>query len=283
MIVYGHRGAKGEAPENTLASFRHAYRHGVRHFELDLVLSGDGVPIVIHDLTLERTTGKTGKVSEHTAVELAAMDARRNTVVWPRPAGVPTLADVIAECPDFEHFQLEVKTDSRSRLNILCNRLTELIQQNGLKDRVAVTSSDSWFLLETKRRDRTIKTGFVAERRFPNPVKQAVRLKCDYLCASWRICSQAMVEAAHKRDLHVSTWTVNRIHDMLELEEKGVDSIITDFPTSTRMYFDNRDSGKTLRLPNRAETGRNRQPSTDTDDPGHQHSFAVTAESKDPV
>lgn len=282
MIVYGHRGAKGEAPENTLAGFRHAYRQGVRHFELDLVLSKDGIPIVIHDLTLERTTSNSGKVSSHTAVELAEMDARMNTVVWPRPTGIPSLADVIAECPDFEHLQLEVKTDSRSRLNILCNRLTEMIQQNSLKDRVVVTSSDTWFLLETKRRDRNVKTGLVAERRFPNPAKQAARLKCDYLCANWRICSQAMIDEAHKRNLQVSTWTVNRIHDMLELEKKGVDSIITDFPTSTRMYFDNRDAGKTLRLPSRAESGRNRQPSG-ADGGGQQPSLCETAGSKDPV
>jgi glycerophosphoryl diester phosphodiesterase len=49
-----------------------------------------------------------------------------------------------------------------------------------------------------------------------------------------------MVETAHRRNMHVSTWTVNRIHDMLLLEEMGVDSIITEYPTSTRMFFDNR-------------------------------------------
>ncbi|MDX1633378.1 MAG: glycerophosphodiester phosphodiesterase [Marinobacter sp.] len=253
MIVYGHRGAKGEAPENTLASFRHAYRHGIRHFELDLLLSKDGVPVIIHDQTLERTTGHSGKVADLTAAELAKLDARRNTSPWPKPTGVPSLVDFLEAFPDLEHVQLEVKTDSRHRLNILCNRLTELVQRNKLVNRVAITSSDTWFLQETKRRDRTIRTGLVADRRFPNPLKQALRLKCDYLCLNWRICSTAMVEAAHQRDLHVSTWTVNRIHDMLELEKRGVDSIITDFPTSTHIYFQNRDSTLQLRLPERGK------------------------------
>ena len=59
-----------------------------------------------------------------------------------------------------------------------------------------------------------------------------------------------MVELAHRRGMHVSTWTVNRIHDMLQMEELGVDSIITDFPTSSRMFFDNR-ARALLSLPSR--------------------------------
>jgi glycerophosphoryl diester phosphodiesterase len=80
----------------------------------------------------------------------------------------------------------------------------------------------------------------VAERKFPKPLNLATRLGCEYFCANWKILSVDMVAQAHKRDMHVSTWTVNRIHDMLKLEEMGVDSIITDYPTSTRMFFDNR-------------------------------------------
>ncbi len=240
MIIYGHRGAKGEAPENTLAGFDHAYRHGIRHFEFDLVLASDGVPVIIHDLTVDRTTGHSGNVASFTAGELAVMDARRNTPPWSKATGVPTLEEVLAIIPDFEHLQLEVKSDNRHRLNILCNRLTEIIQRRDLFQRVAITSSDTWFLQETRRRNRKIRIGLVAERRFPRPNSTAARLECDYLCLNWKLCTRELVEEAHRRDMHVSTWTVNRIHDMLMLEELGVDSIITDFPTSTRMYFDNR-------------------------------------------
>ncbi|SFR49404.1 glycerophosphoryl diester phosphodiesterase [Marinobacter daqiaonensis] len=242
MIIYGHRGARGEAPENTLAGFEMAYRHGIRHFELDVLLSADGVPVVIHDLTVERTTGREGKVASLTATDLGRLDARHNTTPWPRPVGVPSLEDVLRACPEVSHYQFEVKSDARGRLNILCNRLTELIQRHRMFESVAVTSSDTWFLQEIKRRNRKIRTGFVAGRRFPRPVTTARRLDCSYLIPSWRICSAEMVQQAHRHDMHVSVWTVNRIHDMLEMEKIGVDSIITDFPTSTRIYFDNRTS-----------------------------------------
>lgn len=240
MIVYGHRGAKGEAPENTMAGFTHAYRHGIRHFEFDLVLSKDGKPVIIHDLTVDRTTGQKGAVANYTTDELAAMDARRNGTPWPRKVGVPSLEDLLDEFPDLEHLQLEVKKDSRQRLNILCNRLTEIIQRRNLFQQVAVTSSDTWFLQQMHRRDTHIRLGLVTEKKFPRPVNLAARLHCDYLCINWKICSKAIVEDAHRRGMHVSAWTVNRIHDMLELEQQGVNSIISDFPTSTRMFFDNR-------------------------------------------
>ncbi|MBE02920.1 glycerophosphodiester phosphodiesterase [Marinobacter lutaoensis] len=240
MIVYGHRGAKGEAPENTLPGFIHAYRHGIRHFELDLVLSKEGVPVLVHDLTVDRTTSSKGGVRKFTTEELADMDARRNTSSWPTKTGIPTLESLLDLFSDLEHLQLEVKKDNRQRLNILCNRLTEIIQRRHLYRQAAVTSADPWFLKEIRRRDRNIRIGLVAERRFPNPLNTAIRLGCEYFCVNWKIVSPEMVETAHRRNMHVSTWTVNRIHDMLQLEAMGVDSIITDYPTSSRMFFDNR-------------------------------------------
>ncbi|GAA3556114.1 glycerophosphodiester phosphodiesterase [Marinobacter xestospongiae] len=240
MIIYGHRGARGEAPENTLAGFEHAYRHGIRRFEFDLLLSSDGQPVVIHDLTVDCTTSDTGKVADYTAAELGRMDARHGTAAWASPTPIPTLDQVLAAIPDFEHLQLEVKSDKRHRLNVLCNRLTELIQRHDLFERVVVTSADTWFLQEIRRRNRRIAIGAVVERRFPNPVQVASRLNCDYLILNWKLCSAKLVEEAHRRELQVSVWTVNRIHDMLTLEQHGVDSIITDYPTSTKIYFDNR-------------------------------------------
>ncbi len=252
MIVYGHRGARGEAPENTLPGFAHAYRHGIRHFELDLVLSKDGKPVIVHDLTVNRTTSHKGNVADYTAAQLADMDARSNTSAWHHKTGIPTLEDLLEQHGDIEHLQLEVKKDSRHRLNILCNRLTEIIQRRRLYQAVAVTSSDTWFLKEMRRRNKGIPVGLVAERKFPQPLGMASRLGCDFLCINWKLCTPGMVEQAHRKGMHVSAWTVNRIHDMLKLEEMGVNSIITDYPTSTRIFFDNR-ADSLFRLPGATE------------------------------
>ncbi|MCG8610490.1 MAG: glycerophosphodiester phosphodiesterase [Pseudomonadales bacterium] len=240
MIIYGHRGAMGEAPENTLSGFELAYRHGIRHFELDIRLSADGELIVIHDPTLERTTGRKGKPSDYTAAELAEIDARKNVKPWSEFQGIPRLTDILEAVPETVHFQFEVKTDYKDRLNILCNRLVELIQRRQFHGRCAITSSNTWVLREVKRRDDTIATGFVAENRFPNPVDTAIKHGCSYLCINWPLVNRALVVNAQAKSLHVSCWTVNRIHDILELEKAGVDSVITNFPNSTLTYFDNR-------------------------------------------
>lgn len=240
MLIYGHRGAKGEAPENTLAGFEHAHRHGIRHFELDIQLSKDGIPVVVHDLTVDRTTTAAGRIAEFTAEQLGQLDARENTPSWPKPVGIPTLDAVFRTCPGFAHMQLEVKKDTRPRLNSLCNRLVEMIQRHRWHGRLTITSSEVWFLQAVRRRDRSISIGLVSDRRFPHPVKSAVGLGCSHLCLKWTLCSLKLVELAHRSNLHLSVWTVNRIHDMLSLERQGVDSIITDYPTSTLIFYDRR-------------------------------------------
>lgn len=239
MKIYGHRGAKGEAPENTLEGFLHAYKQGIRRFELDVHLTKDGQLVVIHDQTLERTTGVTTKVKDATFSEIAALDARQNTAAWSTHCHIPTLDQVVDSCPEVKHWQFEVKTASKGRLNVLCNRLVEFIQSQKLQDICAVTSSNTWFLKEIRRRDQSIKTGFVAEYRFPKPLSTAKGLGCEYLCLNYRLCSESLVEATHKHGIHLSCWTVNSIHEILQLKQKGVDSIITDFPTSALIYFEN--------------------------------------------
>lgn len=108
--IVAHRGASHEAPENTLAAFRRAWQLGVECVELDVRLSRDGVPVVIHDEDTERTTGQAGKVAEQTHAELAALDAGR----WKAPAfageRIPTLAAALASVPDGRTLFVELKT-----------------------------------------------------------------------------------------------------------------------------------------------------------------------------
>ena len=90
-LIYGHRGAKGEAPENTLNSFRQCLSHGVNRCELDLHLSADNELMVIHDSTLKRTTGRRGKVVEHPAADLVTYDARKGGPGHVQTCPIPNL------------------------------------------------------------------------------------------------------------------------------------------------------------------------------------------------
>ena len=139
-VIYGHRGAKGEAPENTLASFQQCLTHGVTRCELDLYLSRDGELMVIHDPTLKRTTGRRGKVSQHNAADLITYDARQGGPGWLQPCPIPRLEELFQNCA-FEHWQLEVKSASKVKAANTVLAIRELAQRYGLLDKVTITSS----------------------------------------------------------------------------------------------------------------------------------------------
>jgi glycerophosphoryl diester phosphodiesterase len=100
--VYAHRGASAEFPENTLAAFRRALELGVEGVELDVHLSADGVPMVIHDATVDRTTNGSGAVAEMTRAELQALDAGNGE-------RIPTLGEVLDLVGNRLHVDIEVK------------------------------------------------------------------------------------------------------------------------------------------------------------------------------
>ncbi|HBC02500.1 MULTISPECIES: glycerophosphodiester phosphodiesterase [Stutzerimonas stutzeri subgroup] len=228
-LIYGHRGAKGEAPENTLASFEQCLQHGVRRCELDLHLSRDGELMVIHDPTLKRTTGRRGKVVQHDADELVNYDAREGGPGWKTPCPIPRLSELFEKC-DFEHWQLEVKSASRVRAARTVIAIKELAERYRLLDRITVTSSSREVLRALKRLAPEISRGLVAEYNWLDPLKVARQYGCNLLALKWTLCTPERLEKARKQGLHVSVWTVNEPALMRRLADFGVDSLITDYP-----------------------------------------------------
>lgn len=228
-LIYGHRGAKGEAPENTLASFKQCLAHGVRRCELDLHLSKDGELMVIHDPTLKRTTGRRGKVVERDADELIQYDARHSGPHWKHPCPIPRLAELFEQC-DFEHWQLEVKSASRVRAARTVLAIKALAEHHGLTERITVTSGSREVLRALKRLTPELSCGLVAEYAWLDPLKVAKQYDCSLLALKWTLCTPERIAKARQLGLHVSVWTVNEPALMRRLADFGVDSLITDYP-----------------------------------------------------
>lgn len=229
-LIYGHRGARGEAPENTLPSFHQALKAGVRRVELDLHLSADRQLMVIHDTTLRRTTGLRGKITQHSAAELMQIDARRGGPGWTEPCPIPSLEQLFEACPEFEHYQLEVKSGSAGQSRIVLDAVTELVERFNLQDKVVLTSSSRTLLKTARDSSFSLPTGLVEEYGLIDWVKSCKRYGCEYLILNWKLCTPQRVANAKAQGLHVSVWTVNEPALMQRLVEMGVDSIITDFP-----------------------------------------------------
>jgi len=237
MIIVGHRGARNEAPENTVEGFIHAQQHGCQHFELDIQLSADHELVVFHDSTLKRTTGQRGKLGNFSYRYLQTLDASLSMPNWPTQCPVPNLLSVVHSAPHTTHWQFEVKSDSRHRLRILTQNLYHFIIDNNLVKLVTVTSSNRWFLKQMSLLHPIISTGYVAELPFLDPVKIAQNLKCKMLAISLKIANKDYIRRANEAGLHVSCWTVNDLEKMRELKVMGVDSIITDVPSLAIQTF----------------------------------------------
>ncbi len=237
MIVYGHRGARGEAPENTLAGFRHAIDTGVRYLELDLQLSADKQIVVIHDTTTRRTMNQQGKVRAMSSAELAALRDPRTLNPWAYSTGVPTLEAVIQTCPEIEHFQFEVKSRYIGEHRHFCSMLIHALEHFGLGTRATVTSKDSGVLKAMRGLAPHVSRGYVAARRFPEPVRTALDLGCNYLVIDRQFVTRRVVRRANRHGLHVSVWTVNDLDEVTRMRRRQVDSIITDYPTAVRAHL----------------------------------------------
>jgi glycerophosphoryl diester phosphodiesterase len=242
--IVGHRGARGEAPENTAAGFQVAMEAGVTEIELDVRLSRDGHLIVVHDANVTRTTGERGKAHHYTLSQLEVLDARRNTPGWHSPLGIPSLREVVDLCGPSMRFQFEVKGADRVILHRLAHQLVDFINQRQMNDRVVVTSSHTGFLRMLGTMTAHIERGYVAEYRYQQPTRRAVALGCTWLMPRHTLVTPALMRRARRRNLKVSTWTVNDLTWAERMVELGVDGIITDFPTSFIAHFERRAARK---------------------------------------
>jgi glycerophosphoryl diester phosphodiesterase len=230
-LLFGHRGAKGEAPENTLSGFAYARRIGVRAFELDVRLCADGELVVIHDEDVDRTTNGHGRVRDFTAGQLARLDARAAFPEWPERTGVPTLADVLDAFGDVSAFQIEIKSDTRDALETVCRKLVDLIQRSGIEDRSDVASFDPLALEIVRRVAPDLPRAYIGRYDAPSYLATALALGCMGACIPHRTSTSETVRAARSHGLQVTGWLGNTVEELQLLLDWGVDSITTDFPS----------------------------------------------------
>jgi glycerophosphoryl diester phosphodiesterase len=233
MQIISHRGARFEAPENTLAGFAYAVALGVDAVEFDIRLSKDGELVVIHDRTVDRTTTGTGEVSSFTAADLAALDARSGFEVA-LPCGVPTLdqvLDVLGASP--LTMMIEIKTDTPEREEAIIARVLERLHERTLTDRATITSFDPVALEIVARLAPAQRRGYIGawDDVF---LETALRLGCAQADMNRASASAARVAKAHDAGLRVVGWPCNTREDWELLLGWGVDAICTDAPTRIR-------------------------------------------------
>lgn len=216
MIKIGHRGAKGYASENTLASFQKAQELKVDGIELDIHLSKDGVPVVIHDATVNRTTSQQGFVRNFTATQLQE---------WQIPS-LQQVIDII-EPPCF--INIEIKDPSAT------TAVMQLLEKNNASKLRAFIdfqiSSFNWSVLEeVSNINPNLFLGVLTENSIEEAMKFGLQIKAKSINPKFSLLTIEKVTLLHENGFHVFPWTVNTFTDIEAMKHLGVDGIISDFP-----------------------------------------------------
>jgi len=250
--VIGHRGAAAEAPENTLLAFERGVAAGAHILESDVHVTGDGIPVLSHDPSLERMTGSPVAIADLTFVELGQLDAglgfagpTRSTSEPAPPVRIPSLAEAFTAFPT-ERFNLEIKSDAAG----LVERVTELIAEHDRAERTLLAAENDALMerirSETRRRGVDVAIGasvgdvlaFVraaVEGVAPESEAMALQIPIDF--AGRPLITRELVEHAHAHGAVVHAWTINETDEMDRLVELGVDGIVTDDPARMHAHF----------------------------------------------
>lgn len=239
-VLLGHRGARDHALENTMQSFGLALALGADGVELDVHLSADGFPVVIHDDTVDRTLRATGRVSELGAAALAVLEPRREIDARYRdrlgppwlgaPRGAPKLSRVLETMPDGAIVNVELKGPTPKKLGLEA-RVVEALQPHLGRLYLVVSSFHPAQLLAVRALDASVPIGLLVDVEQNAILRSgfpALALRPAAFHPPSRMVTPALVEQAHQAGMRVHVWGIRSIEDAARLIELGVDALMVD-------------------------------------------------------
>lgn len=243
ILNIAHQGANKLAPANTIPAFLKAAELGADGVELDAHLSADGVPVVIHDSTVDRTTDGSGRVADLPLAALKELDAGS----WFDPAfageRIPTLEEVFATVGDRLLINVELKVSPREDRGLEA-AVVGLVERYGLADRILVSSFNPLALRRVRRLAPHLPLGFLY---YPAPLFRLARflawlmrdLRPEFSNLYGPLIRPAIVRRTHARGQRLIAWTVDEVDAMRQLVTWGVDGIITNRPDRLLNLSDN--------------------------------------------
>ena len=214
-LIIGHRGSPYRYLENTLASFKAALAEAAQGIELDVHLCKSGEAVVIHDITLDRTTESKGKVAD---TPLAAL----------QQLGVPSLQEVLDTLGSNSYYFIEIKSlDSALPVAALVN---ERIKQGWDREKLWIISFDHAALMQVRRNFPMIYLGASFETLPSNWLEITQAFGAQAIIPHYSLVNQDIIAQATASGLKLFPWTVNAPDTIKRLAKMGVNGIITDYP-----------------------------------------------------
>jgi glycerophosphoryl diester phosphodiesterase len=242
--LFGHRGASGQAPENTEIAFDRAWASGVPYLEMDCHATRDGEVVILHDANLDRTTDGNGPVAAISFSELQRLDAGfrftpdggRTFPYRGRGIRVPLLTEVLDRFPS-ARINLEIKADDPD----VADAVVRIVRSAGAERRMLLASERAPVLETVRKLDPGTAIGSsrddviaffqaLAEGSLDRhqPRGQALQIPPTFM--DQELVTPESVQGAHDLGLRIHVWTINDSDEMARLLDRGVDGIMSDHP-----------------------------------------------------
>ncbi|MBM7646148.1 glycerophosphoryl diester phosphodiesterase [Scopulibacillus daqui] len=228
--IFAHRGYSAKYPENTMPAFLAAHQCGAHGIELDVQLSKDGVPVIIHDEAVNRTTNGKGLVKDMTASCLTKLNAGQRFKWLNRKAAIPTLEEVL---------------DWLSKTNLILNielknsvfpykgmeeKVIKMVHDFDLSSRIIYSSFNHDSLVKIHKIDSSAETAALYKKAMPVPWEYAKSIHASAIHPHYRNVTKELIETAQQHHIQVRAYTVNKTKLIKQLISWKIAGIITDNP-----------------------------------------------------
>lgn len=232
MLVIGHRGASGDAPENTMKAFALAKTQGADGIELDVYRTSDGHIVVTHDETTKRFTGVDLKVRKSTLARLKELN-------FGEGERIPTLKEVLdAFGREFAMINIEIKSTGFLSDGVE-EGVIECLRATNTQSKVLVSSFNPMHLVRMKARAPGIARGFLMadDNWYVPPQVFAPLVGASFLNCDFRLLTPELRAWASSKGVKICLWTVNREEDMSHCLKQPVEAVITNYPARLRQLI----------------------------------------------
>lgn len=228
--IVAHRGSSARAPENTLSAFERALRDGADAVELDVQLTSDGHAVVIHDFTLRRTSGRSGRVAETALSDLRLLDVGGGSR---RAERVPLLDEVLDLLAGNIGVNIELKVPRGGRRGReLLEAVLRSIRARRAEPSALVSSFNHRLIADLVTAHPDIPAGLLLSPA--HTLRPPLAGGADALIAGRRWVTRGFTDRCHRRGVKVGAYTVNAAREAQRLRGCGVEIIITDDPLVLR-------------------------------------------------
>ncbi|PWB96274.1 glycerophosphodiester phosphodiesterase [Salinibacterium hongtaonis] len=231
-LIAGHRGDRSTAPENTIAALTAALAGPMVFVETDVRLTSDGVPVLIHDETVDRTTNGTGRVDEMTFAELRSLDAGSWFSSVHSGEHIPSLEeflDLLAESRKKAMIELKGVWSPEA-----VSLVDSLLAESGMRSRVVLASFEPETLAAAQSHAPSVERAILGREMLTDPVAEVSAVGAIALITNAKVlaANPGLVDSLHDVGLGVLIYTLNEEQSWAEALAMGVDGIITDTPSS---------------------------------------------------